>query len=219
MNISSILITIIGIVIIIALYVMSKMGKNQLPKPDSSKLPDIVDDKGNLFTSVLDDIPATDGVLPATEKSHATDENTPTSNTQGTAQIGKQQLILFISALNDESLDGNLIKQSLLDNGLIFGDKDIYHYRIESTGKQAPISLFRVANGIEPWTLTDHDLVDQKIIGLSLVMLLPTVIDAKDALKLFVQKAEAIAIQSNGVLKNQQQQTLTDEDKQEILAM
>jgi len=100
MNISSILITIIGIVIIIALYVMSKMGKNQLPKPDSS-----------------------------------------------------------------------------------------------------------------------HDLVDQKIIGLSLVMLLPTVIDAKDALKLFVQKAEAIAIQSNGVLKNQQQQTLTDEDKQEILAM
>ena len=60
MNISSILITILGIIIILALYVMSRVSKNNIPKKDITKLPDIKDTEGKLFTSVLDDIPSSD---------------------------------------------------------------------------------------------------------------------------------------------------------------
>lgn len=230
MNISSILITIVGIIIIIALYVMSRVGQNKLPKSQTSDLPDIKDDNGDQFTSVLDDIPATDGISPIvtggqnniTQNEVNNKANKQTSNTVKRDSTEKHQLVLFISALNTESLDGNLIKQSLIDHDLILGDKDIYHYHIDNLSEensQPSASLFRVANGIEPWTLKDQDLDNQQIVGLSLVMLLPTVIDPKEALKMFVQKAESIAIQTKGILKNQQQQTLTDKDKQEILDM
>ena len=214
MNISSILITIVGIIIIIALYVMSRSGQNKLPKKEGSKLPDIKDDNGDVFTSILDDIPASDGMTPAINNNQTQDSR------------DKQQLVLFISAKNEQSLDGNLVKQALLKNGLRFGDKDIYHLFIESVIQNSPVrnpqqnnSLFRVANGVEPWTLKDQDLDEKQIVGLSMVMLLPTLIENKEALQIFIEKAESIAKQTNGVLKNQQQQILTDDDRKAILRM
>lgn len=214
MNISSILITIVGIIIIIALYVMSRSGQNKLPKKEGSKLPDIKDDNGDVFTSILDDIPASDGMTPAINNNQTQDSR------------DKQQLVLFISAKNEQSLDGNLVKQALLKNGLRFGDKDIYHLFIESVIQKSPVrnpqqsnSLFRVANGVEPWTLKDQDLDEKQIVGLSMVMLLPTLIENKEALQIFIEKAESIAKQTNGVLKNQQQQILTDDDRKAILRM
>ena len=214
MNISSILITIVGIIIIIALYVMSRSGQNKLPKKEGSKLPDIKDDNGDVFTSILDDIPASDGMTPAINNNQTQDSR------------DKQQLVLFISAKNEQSLDGNLVKQALLKNGLRFGDKDIYHLFIESVTQKSPVrnpqqsnSLFRVANGVEPWTLKDQDLDEKQIVGLSMVMLLPTLIENKEALQIFIEKAESIAKQTNGVLKNQQQQILTDDDRKAILRM
>ena len=214
MNISSILITIVGIIIIIALYVMSRSGQNKLPKKEGSKLPNIKDDNGDVFTSILDDIPASDGMTPAINNNQTQDSR------------DKQQLVLFISAKNEQSLDGNLVKQALLKNGLRFGDKDIYHLFIESVIQKSPVknpqqsnSLFRVANGVEPWTLKDQDLDEKQIVGLSMVMLLPTLIENKEALQIFIEKAESIAKQTNGVLKNQQQQILTDDDRKAILRM
>ena len=214
MNISSILITIVGIIIIIALYVMSRSGQNKLPKKEGSKLPDIKDDNGDVFTSILDDIPASDGMTPAINNNQTQDSR------------DKQQLVLFISAKNEQSLDGNLVKQALLKNGLRFGDKDIYHLFIESVTQKSPVrnpqqsnSLFRVANGVEPWTLKDQDLDEKQIVGLSMVMLLPTLIENKEALQIFIEKAESITKQTNGVLKNQQQQILTDDDRKAILRM
>ena len=77
-------------------------------------------------------------------------------------------------------------------------------------------SLFRIANGIEPWTLTDQDLTDKKIPGISLVMLLPTVLDRKETIDLFMKTADDITKQVNGVLKNQQQELLTEINRKNI---
>jgi len=219
MNISSILITIVGILIIIGLYVMSRIGQSNMPKNETSILPKIKDKNGDDFTSVLDDIPASDGSIPTSKTKQETTTN---------SKVEKKQIVLFISAENEQMLDGNLIKQTLIENELSFGDKDIYHYQIESSvndknkdvdsEQQEPLSsLFRIANGVEPWTLTDQDLDNKKLIGLSMVMLLPTVIDNKAALKLFFDKADAIAAQINGVLKNQQQQVLSAEDRTKLI--
>lgn len=216
MNISSILITIVGILIIIGLYVMSRIGQSNMPKNETSILPKIRDKNGDEFTSVLDDIPASDGSI-------------PTPKTKQETKIDKKQVVLFISAENDQMLDGDLIKQTLTENELSFGDNDIYHYQVETSdndknndaknNQQEPqlSSLFRIANGVEPWTLTDQDLDKKKLVGLSMVMLLPTVIDKKTALKIFFEKADKIAAQINGVLKNQQQQILSAEDRAKII--
>lgn len=208
MNISSILITIVGIIIIIALYVASRIGLSNMPNKETSLLPDIKDDNGDVFTSILDDIPATDGSTPSVNtKTPVTDPNP------------KKQLVLFISADNDQGIDGNLIKQTLLNNGLSLGDKDIYHYIVESSieGKdKQSTSLFRVANGVEPWTLKDQDLNKKQLVGLSMVMLLPSTIENKAALAIFIEKADIIAAQINGILKNQQLQALSTEDRKAI---
>jgi len=213
MNISSILITIVGIIIIIALYVVSRIGQSNMPKKEISMLPDIKDDNGDVFTSILDDIPASDGSTPVDNKKTTTKDST-----------AKQQLVLFISAANvsaedNQGLDGDLIKKTLLNNGLSLGDKDIYHYLVENSteGKEKKAtSLFRVANGVEPWTLTDKDLDKKQLAGLSMVMLLPNIIDNKVALKIFIEMADTIAEQTNGVLKNQQQEILTVKDRKAI---
>lgn len=207
MNISSILITIVGIIIIIALYVVSRIGQSNMPNKETSLLPDIKDDNGDTFTSILDDIPASDGSSPSVNN------ETPTK-----VSNDKQQLVLFISAADDQGLDGDLIKQALLGNELSLGDNDIYHYLIENMNKQQQLtSLFRVANGVEPWTLRDQDLDKQQLVGLSMVMLLPNIIESKTALTMFIEKADAIAAQINGVLKNQQQEILSAEDRKAIL--
>jgi len=212
MNISSILITIVGILIIIALYVMSRIGQNKLQKNEASSLPKIKDENGDEFTSVLDDIPASDGST-LTPKQQTVKEN----------KIEKKQVVLFISAKNEQMLEGDLIKKTLIENELSFGDKDIYHYQIENSVNDQNdeesqfTSLFRIANGIEPWTLTDQDLDKKKLVGLSMVMLLPTVIDSKTALNLFFDKADTIAAQVNGVLKNEQQQILSTEDRNKLI--
>jgi len=209
MNISSILITIVGIIIIIGLYVVSRVGQSNMPTKETSQLPNIKDENGNAFTSILDDIAATDGSSPVINKEVAANISS-----------AKQQLVLFISTANSEQvLDGDLIKQTLLDNGLSLGDKDIYHYSIESENKnkeQQTSSLFRIANGVEPWTLKDKDLEKKQLVGLSMVMLLPTVIKNEVALKIFIEVADKIAEQTHGVLKNQQQQILSAEDRESM---
>ncbi len=214
MNISSILITLVGIIIIIALYVVSRLGQSKMKYKETSLLPEIKDENGDVFTSILDDIPASDSL------------SKPLVNKKSTSKSSaeKHQLVLFISAKNDKGLEGDLIKETLINNGLILGDKNIYHYFVDNktsivseTNEQKATSLFRIANGMEPWTLTDSDLLNNNLLGLSMVMLLPSNIDNKTAVRMFVEKADLIAVQVNGTLKNQQQEVLTKEDRDSIL--
>lgn len=226
MNISSILIIIVGILIIFALYVVSRIGQSKPPYQDISSLPNIKDDDGSLFTSVLDDIPASDGSTPLTNKEKSTLTSTKI-NTEN------QQIILFISADNGQLLDGDLIKQALLSNNLSLGENDIYHYLIEKVTENAvidpiknannnqpqQISLFRIANGVKPWTLKDKDLEKQQLIGLSIIMYLSNAVEKKQALTTFIEKSDAIATQINGILKTEQGKILSAECKEAILSL
>jgi len=214
MNISSILITILGIIIILALYVMSRYGQRNSPKKEITKIPEIKDSEGNKFSSVLDDIPASDDA--SQEMPQQKDSSSNQETKIDSASNAKKQIVLFISGKDEEGLDGPLLQQVLLKNDLKLGDKDIYHYYFNNNDEVS--SLFRIANGVEPWTLKDSDLLNKKVIGVSMVMLLPSTVNNKEATSLFMKMADTITEQANGVLKNQQQELLSIEDRNNILS-
>ena len=231
MNITSILITIVGIIFIIALYLLSRISQSKLPNKDVSLLPDIKDDDGEPFTSILDDIPARDGIKPSkTAKTENIYEKVKSSSSgksdlQNTVEPNstskpaniqpiKQQIVLFISAPDKLGLDGNVIEKALANHGLQLGENDIYHYFDESLDSK---SLFKIANGVDPWTLTNLDLTNKKLAGLSVVMLPNNNIDGKTAVSILLKTVENLAIDINGVLKNEQQQLLTQHDKEILL--
>ncbi len=217
MNITSLLITFAGIIFIFALYLMSRLAQSKLPKDHAILIPDLKDGEGNRFTSILDDIPASDGSTPApisTTTMPKTQTAQKTTKSTNSVQSEKEpaQHVLFISAKDEAGLDGNLIVEALSSNGLVFGDMDIYHYFVD-VGSESKTSLFRVANGIDPWTLKQNDLQNKKLSGLSVVLLTPTKINDKDAIKTFINVTKNIANSVNGSVKNQQQQLLTEKDE------
>jgi cell division protein ZipA len=232
MNITSILITIVGIILIIALYLLSRISQSKLPKIQTNILPDIKDEKGDKFTSVLDDIAARDGSTPAsvsadekTFKNSAqmkvvkTTKKTENTGNNKNSAPKQEQIVLFITAEDMNGLDGNSIEKTLINNGLSFGDKDIYHYLIQASANdnQTKKSLFRIANGVQPWTLTQQDLTNKKIAGLSVVMFLPAIIHNNEAINILLKAVEKIAYDLKGVVKNQQQQLLTEKDKEILI--
>lgn len=231
MNITSLLITLAGIIFIIALYIISRISQSKLPSKQTSRLPNLKDEKGNRFTSVLDDIPARDGSTPKPDKiiqetiNEESNENIDKTNTEINNEINNeppetQQHILFISGKDDNGLDGKLVQKALKANGLVLGDMDIYHYfpvMKDSLPDSEKYSLFRIANGVSPWTLKAEDLVNKKLAGLSIVMITPTKINDSEAISLFISLSEKICKQIGGVLKNQQQQLFTTKEKKHLL--
>lgn len=221
MDITSLIITFVGILIILAIYIISRLSRAKLPQEKNNKLPVIKNEDGSAFSSVLDDIPATDGSTPKVqEKVHKklkeNIEDIITEEKPNTSEAKKQH-ILFISANNDDGLDGNLVKKVLIKNGLRFGDLDIFHYLIETKKGTDQSSLFRVANGVEPWTLKDDDLHNKNVAGLSIVLDTPCSIDSKDAIKVFVAVSLKISLELAGVLKNKQQQIFSPNDEKKLI--
>jgi len=220
MNITSLLITLAGIIIIIGLYLMSRIAQSKQPQALQTRIPNLKNDDGSKFSSVLEDIPARDGSTPKpAPMNKVTITNTDKEHSSSSEKTKKEsqvkQIILFISANDETGLDGNLVENALTANKLKLGDKDIYHYYTESQSSKS--SLFRVANGTEPWTLTTQDLKDKKLAGLSIVMSLPSSIDDKKAIKHLISVSKNLCKNVNGSLKNHKQQAFTESDEKEII--
>ena len=229
MNTISLLITLAGIITIIGLYLMSRIAQSKLPQTLQTQIPNLKNDDGSKFSSVLEDIPARDGSTPkSAPMQKVTISSNPKKHSSSTSSISSpkeeektdkenlpRQVILFISANAETGLDGNLVQKALTANKLILGDKDIYHYYSENPTNKS--SLFRVANGTEPWTLTTKDLQDKNLAGLSIVMSLPSQIADKKALKLLLSVSKKLCKEINGSLKNHKQQTLTNNEEKEIM--
>ena len=91
MDIISLLITIAGILIILGLYILGRLSKSKMPKEkEVASVPRIIDDNGDHFTSVLDDIPATDGSTPKAVPVNKMDTTADTSRTRGGTDATKK---------------------------------------------------------------------------------------------------------------------------------
>ena len=208
MNIVSILITLAGIIAILALYVISKLSQQKQPKDKVIIIPKIHDDEGRLMSSVLGDFSAADGSTPAPIIKPKEEEEEP---------VEERQIILFIAALNDSGIDGNKIPEVLEKHNLQFGEMDIYHY-LMNTDQERDVSIFRIANGVKPWTLVPDELTDSVTPGLSIIMQLPSSTNDHAAMELFISHAEGIAIDLGAQLKNAKQENFSNIDKKELLA-
>jgi cell division protein ZipA len=208
----SLLITLSGLIVLIILYIMSRLYRKDVGNQNGiMKIPPYSDAEGNRLTSILADIPAKDGSTPLlrpSADSSEVDENKASDNPFPPPEI---QLVLFIAADNEKGLDGNMVLKSLEEQGLYFGDMDIFHYPADDEEKDS--SLFRVANGVKPWTLQPQDLKDSYTPGLSILMNLPTSIDQHIAISKFVSISRKLAKSMDASLKNQSQTLFTDEDE------
>jgi FtsZ-interacting cell division protein ZipA len=218
MNITSLLITLIGIIIIVGLYLMSRLAQSKQPQIQQIKIPNLKNKDGSKFSSVVEDLPARDGSTPKPEplqKVTITNNIENKSTTQEQKESKPQQIILFISSDNEDALDGNLVAKALQKNKLTLGEKDIYHYTLDKSSSKT--SLFRIANGTAPWTLTKADLHNKKLAGLSIFMSLPAQKERKKAIKTLLLVSKKLSIDINGSLKNDKQQLLTEKDENKLI--
>ena len=206
MDYISLFITIIGILALIGLYFMSKRYSQMPSSNKKMTISTYTDSRGKRLSSVMADIPASDGSTPTTV--------TPKEATEAqlkAVDVETVQLILFISAKAPKAeLDGNLILQAMGKLELHFGEMDIFHYLLNGE------SLFRVANGVAPWTLIPDELKNTTTLGLSLIMEAPTSFDDVDDGKLltfFIKVANDLAEIIHGEVKNMQQEVFSDEDE------
>ena len=213
MDIVSILITVAGIIVMIALYIMGKISQNRFPKEQDNSIPRISDDFGEVTSSIMEDIPATDGSTPVVAEETITASDAPTKERK--QAVTPRQVVLFIASEEGKMLDGNKINEVLPQYHLKFGEMDLFHYPVEEDG--VPSKLFSIANGIQPWTLNPDDLKDSETPGLSVMMQLPTPLDDRDAIEILVSTTQMIATDLGGTLKNGNQETFSKTDYQDLI--
>lgn len=217
MNTTSLLITLVGIVVIIGLYLMSRIAQSKQPQIQQTQIPNLKNPDGSKFSSLLEDVPATDGSTPKPKPTQKVTITSDTDKPDTKATKQTKQIILFISANDENGLDGNTVEAVLSKNKLTLGEKNIYHYLHDNNSSKS--SLFQVANGTDPWTLTAQDLQNKKLAGLSIIMSLPTQIENKKAVDTLLSVSKKVCSEINGTLKNQQQQELTKDNEKEFMLL
>lgn len=219
MELVSLIIMALGLVALIAIYVLSRISRRHLPQKRDVSVTVLRDADGNELSSVLNDVPARDGKRPSTSRTYATDTTAAADVVLETekALVLPPQLVLFIAADIDAGFAGEEVLKALDSAGLRFGEMGIYHRMI--TVDQHEVSLFSVANGVKPWTLVPDELIGQSTPGLSIILNLPSPIDNKAAIHDFLRTAERMTADLGGVLKDQEQQPLTPENRARLLAL
>ncbi|MGV6810464.1 MAG: cell division protein ZipA C-terminal FtsZ-binding domain-containing protein [bacterium] len=202
MELISIIIMLLGIAVLVALYFMSRQAKNHLPQEKEVNIHAVRDDDGRLATSVQDDIPGTD---------------TP-SNVEYLDRHRQKprQFALFIASRDPKGLEGNYLLSVFEQLGLEHGEMNLFHRMILTDNGE--VSLYKIANGVEPWTLNPDEIRDTYTPGLSAVLDLPSIVDDEEAIEDFVAICQKIAEAMNADLKNDQQALFSEHDKQQMIA-
>lgn len=205
MELISIIIMLLGIAVLIALYFMSKSARADMPKEKDTKIQEIRGDDGRLASSIKDDIPGKNS--PVTKP----DEYTPRK------VVKETQFALFIAATDEKGMDCNRLLEVFENLGLEYGEMSLFHRMVLTDSGES--SLYKIANGVEPWTLNPEDIQDTMTPGLSIVMDLPSPVDDAEAIDDFVVMANRIANAMDANLMNSRQEIFSDNDKAEMLAL
>ncbi len=100
-------------------------------------------------------------------------------------------IVLNVHCSGDEPFVGTSLFDSMLENGLIYGEMDIFHRHsdLSGTGKV----LFSVANMMQPGTLAHDDPATFTTKGISFFMTLPCFGEAEQNFKVMLRTAQQIA--------------------------
>ncbi|WNJ95786.1 cell division protein ZipA [Vibrio ruber] len=118
-----------------------------------------------------------------------------------------QVIVLNVHCAGSESFVGTKLFDSLQQNGLLYGEMDIYHRHadLSGTGKV----LFSVANIMQPGTLKHDDPDEFTTKGISFFMTLPCYGDPEQNFKLMLKTAQQIADDLGGNVLDDQRLLMT----------
>ena len=154
--------------------------------------PDI--DVPSISTKALDEIEASVETVVASEPED-TDPlpgiNEPVEPEATVAEPEMQVIVLNVHCAGSEPFVGTKLFDSMQQNGLLYGEMDIFHRHsdLSGTGKV----LFSVANMMQPGTLEHADPAEFTTKGISFFMTLPCYGDPEQNFKLMLKTAQQIA--------------------------
>lgn len=107
------------------------------------------------------------------------------------AEPEMEVIVLNVHCAGEEPFIGTKLFDSMQQNGLLYGEMDIFHRHadLSGTGKV----LFSVANMMQPGTLKHDDPADFSTKGISFFMTLPCYGEADQNFKLMLRTAQQIA--------------------------
>ncbi len=126
-------------------------------------------------------------------KSADVEADAPTKNNvkQKVSQPEMEVIVLHVHASGDGEFVGTQLFDSMQQNGLVYGDMDIFHRHIDQAGTGKV--LFSVANMLNPGTLAHEDPATFTTKGISFFMTLPCFGEAEQNFKLMLRTAQQIA--------------------------
>jgi len=95
----------------------------------------------------------------------------------------------------------------LVNNGLVFGEMDIFHYYATQSNEESV--LFSAANILQPGTFDLYNMHEFSTIGISLFLSLPADVNNLEAFENMIGVAKKICESLDGLLKDDHRNLMT----------
>jgi cell division protein ZipA len=116
-------------------------------------------------------------------------------------------LVVNVMSREDDEFSGDDILKSLVENGLVYGEMNIFH-RYASQDSEDSV-LFSVANILRPGTFDLYNMHEFSTIGISLFLSLPTDVNNLEAFENMIRIAKRICKTLDGLLKDDHRNLMT----------
>ncbi|WP_260259131.1 cell division protein ZipA [Vibrio intestinalis] len=138
---------------------------------------------------VQPEVVSADTTIAELEQTDSVEAATPVVEEEAEPEL--EVIVLNVHCSGDEAFVGTKLFDSMQQNGLLYGEMDIFHRHadLSGTGKV----LFSVANMMQPGTLKHDDPAEFSTKGISFFMTLPCFGDAEQNFKLMLKTAQQIA--------------------------
>lgn len=121
-------------------------------------------------------------------------------------------LVVYVVARDPNGFKGPALLQSILESGLRFGMRDIFHRHESLTGNGE--ILFSMANAVRPGTFDLDDIDHFSTRAVSFFLGLPGPSNPKQALELMLAAARKLSSELDGELKDDQRSVFTKQTEE-----
>lgn len=121
-------------------------------------------------------------------------------------------IVISVLARPDQSFAGADLVAALRQQGLRFGEMNIFHSVDEATASQ----IYSVANACEPGTFDLADLPGLQSPGLTFFLQLPSAVDGMEALESMLAAAQEVARVLDGELKDENMSAMTGQTAEHL---